>query len=82
VIHNPLLPLSPDLIQLVKEQLQLALADLSVAGFNEVAAVVVGLLWHPQEGFGDEGFVACAEMEVGLVCWSIQLGLDRLVHVG
>ncbi len=71
MVHNPLLSLSPDLIQLVKKQFEFALTDLSIARFNEIATVVIDLLWHPQEGFRDEGFVASAEVKLCSVSWSI-----------
>lgn len=81
VVDYALLALPPQLVQLVQQQLQLGLAQLSTSGFDELLAEVVDLLGYPKQSLGDEGLVAGAEMEVRLPRRRVKFCLDCLVDI-
>lgn len=47
MVHDALLALTPELVELVKEEFELGLAEFAVSGLDEFLAEVVDLLWHP-----------------------------------
>jgi len=81
MVYNSLLSLTPDLVQLVKQQLKLSLRNFTLSTLDEISTVVVYLLWHPKKGLGDEGLVTGTEMEMVLISRSVQFGLDCFIEV-
>ena len=56
--------------------------NFTVSTLDEIFAVVVNFLGNPKEGLWNEGLVASAEMEMVLIAWCVQFGLDCFVDVG
>ena len=81
MVYNSLLSLTPDLVQLVLQQLKLSLRNFTVSTLDEIFTVVVYLLWHPKKGLWDEGLVTGTEMEMVLISRSVQFGLDCFIDV-
>ena len=76
MVHDALLALTPDLVQLVQEEVELRTHQLPLAFLDELPAKVVGLLWYPDQRLSDEIFVAGAEMELTLAGRCVETGLD------